>query len=159
MSWLRDYLLSITCGAFAVSLCLALVRQERLARVVKLCGGCLMAILVLQPLLGLPLPEFETLLPSVVSQDPVQAAAEKNEALLADLIRQQTEQAIRDELVRQGIAADFHLELQMDDAVGAPVPWAIELRSACSEAQRARFSAYLEDALGIPPTRQDWRPE
>ena len=153
MSGIREYLLRLVCAAFAVSLASSLVRQEQLQRIVRLCGGCLMALVI-----GWTVPEFSTLLPEFGQEDPVQSAEEKNKALLTQLIRSQCEARIDEELSRLGMAADYHLELRDDAALGAPVPWRITIQSGGTPDQNAQFSAFLTDQLGILPENQDWRP-
>ena len=158
MSAVRDYLLRLTACAFLVSLAAMLVSQEKLRRIVKLVGACLIAVAALQPLIGLDL----SALPELVAwTDPArtEAIAEakaKNDALLEQLIRTQTEEALQQALDEQGIAVDFSLSLRYDDALGLPLPWQIRLSGVCSESEQAQLRELLRDTFGIPEERQVW---
>lgn len=156
---MREYLLRLTACAFLVTLAASVVTQPRLCRIVKLLGGCLLALTALQPLVGLDLNALpDVLYPYGLSeQNAIDDAQRKNAALLESMIREQTEQTIRTRLKAEGIEASFHLTLQMDASVGAPVPWAILIKTACSEAQKQSFSVWLSQELGIPAERQQWR--
>ena len=158
MDLLRSYLLRLVVCAFLVSLSAAMVTQPRLHRLVKLCGGCLLAIVALQPLVDIDFSRLPDLLyPYGLSQqNAVDEAERKNEALLEAMIRSQTEEAIRQALVEQGIEAEFRLTLRMDRSVGAPVPWSVTVRSGCSDTQRSALSAFFTETLGIPKERQIW---
>lgn len=159
MSWLGAYLLRIVAAAFVLSLCTALVTQPRLARILKLAGGCFLVLIVVQPLFSVrweALPDY--LQGSELSrQSRLEAAQAKNEALMEALVQEQTETLIADELRRRGMQADVALTLRYDEALGAPIPWSIRLASDCTGDERAAFSAYLRDTLGIPEERQQWQ--
>ena len=158
MDYLRSYLLRLVACSFLVTLSASLVTQPRLHRLVKLCGGCLLAIIALQPLVHLDFSRLPDLLyPYGLSQqNAVDEAKRKNEELLENLIRSQTEEAIQKELEALGIDGRFQLTLRMDRSVGAPVPWAVTLYADCTESQRAALSDYLMETLDIPKERQVW---
>lgn len=159
MLGIRGYLLRLVGCGFVAAMACALVIQPRLKRIVRLCAGCLLALVALQPLITLDLsalPEqMERQLEAV--PDPAQTAKEKNAELLEEMIRAQTEQAIRNELDTLGMDAEFVLTLQYRQELGASVPWSVAVTSRAEPAQKAAFAAYLTDELGIPPERQEWR--
>lgn len=156
---MRGYFLRLTACAFLVTLLSALVRSDRLRPIVRLCGGCLTVLIALQPLVGLDFSRLPDLLyPYGLSQQNLaDEARRKNDALLESLIREQTEQAVYTLLEAQNASLEFDLKLQMDQAVGAPVPWAITFYGNCSQEQKDAIAAYLRDSLGIPEERQAWK--
>lgn len=158
MTELRAYLLRLVCCAFAATLAAAFVQQPRIARIVKLCGGCLIVLAALQPLVGLDLSALPELLPEPVqnAQDSAAAAKEQNDALLHDLIQQQTEDYLDTYLEKQGVFAQYTLRLRYDEGIGAPVPWSIAIQCDCDPALREQISGMLQNELGIPKERQEW---
>lgn len=159
MNGIGAYLLRIVAASFLLSLCMALTRSERLKKILRLSGGCFLAIVVLQPLLCVRLDSLPDPLAGTEfsAQQRLEEAKEKNAALLEELIRTQTSQRIQKELAEEGVHADFTLELRYDEKLGAPVPWSIRIRSACTEAERAAISTFLSESLGIPEERQSWQ--
>ena len=158
MQMLRAYLLRLTACSFLVSICAALVSQPKLKRLVKLMGGCLLALTALQPLLSIDFTALPDLLyPYGLSQqNAVDEAERKNAQLLEDLIRKQTEASIQDALDEQGIDARFHLTLRMDQSVGMPVPWSVTVYADCDEEKQNLISDFFSSELGIAKERQVW---
>ena len=159
MSALRWYLLRLVACSFVVALSSALITAPRLQRIVRLGGGCLLALLALQPLFSLDLAQLPDYLydAGLSQQYFTDQAEEKNAEILEQLIRQQTDQRIEEAFVAQGISADFTLSLHFDERVGAPIPWAIVVQGTYNQAQRQALTAFLRDELGIPEERQQWR--
>lgn len=159
MEFIRQYLLRLVICAFAASVAQTLVVQPRLRQIVRLCAACLLTVATLQPLVSLDISSIPELWqePWSEASDPAQTAKEKNEALLASLVQEQTETVVREKLSALGIEANFTLSLRMDESVGAPVPWEITLYTACTGEQKTAMTAFLRDELGIPEARQEWR--
>lgn len=157
MSAVRAYLLRIVICAFLVSLAGAVPMQKSVKRAVTLCGGCLIIIVVLRPLLGADfsavterwmLPRWSTEEPS----DPEEVYSQ----LLRKLITEQTQSLLQERAEAMGIQVSFRVELAEDPVSGQPVPWTVETVGALTSEQRKALSAYMSGSLNVPAERQRW---
>lgn len=157
MNAVRAYLLRIVLCAFFVSLAGALPMQKTVKRAVTLCGGCLMILVVLRPLLGTDfravterwmLPSWE----SEEASDPEEVYA----GLMRQLVAEQTEALLQTRAEALGASVSFRVELAKDESANSYVPWAVETRGALTPEQREALGDYMTEALDIPAERQRW---
>ena len=159
MNGLRAYLLRIVFCAFFVSLAGAIPLQKPVKRAVMLCGGCIMILVVLRPLIG---ADFALLpdhwLPDEWSAAQSEADAEEAyQEIMQELIETQTVNLLKERAAELGVSADFQVELIRDEVSGQFVPWAVETIGVFTSEQRQGLSAYMAEALNIPRERQRWR--
>lgn len=159
MNAVREYLLRLLACAFTVAVASVLVDHPRMGRLIRLCGGCLLAVVALQPLMSVPLESWSAELGNTIlpSTDWEETAREQNARLMEQLVLEQTEALIDRELERLGIEGDYTLTLRYDEALGAPVPWSVNVSSSCGVSERYALSTFFSESLGIPEERQVWQ--
>ena len=157
MSALQTYLLRILACAFLVSLTGSLPLQKPVRQVLRLCGGCLMALTVLLPLLHRSPLELESLyqrLP-VADSSALEQAEQTRDALLRSLVEEQTLELLTQKAEEIQARVSFTLTVRREGETGLYVPDSVEIRGIWDEAQREALEALLQD-LGIPPEKQRW---
>ena len=153
MEELRTYLIRIVIAAMVTGAASALCSSSGVKRVVRLCGGVCLALLVLGPLLHLDLDavtrQFEALQTSgqQFSQSGVQTAQQQ----LQQIISEQTATYILDKAGELGAEVTVRVETRTGQD-GVPVPWAADLTGRRSPA----LEACIAEDLGIPAERQVW---
>ena len=155
MTEIKTYLLRLILCGFLVTLTGALVRGKKTARAVALCGGCLMILTALRPLMRVDLSRLPDLVTGLTRAEREAAAREKNDALLRSLVESQTAEWIENRAAELGLA--IHAEVTAKEAeAGTFVPDSVTLSGVWTTAQREAFSGVLEAELDIPPEKQRW---
>lgn len=155
MTAIKTYLLRLILCGLLVSLTGALPLGKRAGRVLRLCGGCLLLLTAVNPLLRVELSRLPDLMTGLTGAQRLEEAREKNDALLRELIQQQTVSWLTAQADELGISASFAVTLRPEE--GSFVPELVELRGSWTPEQRAALSLRLEQELGIAPERQIWR--
>ena len=155
MTAIKAYLLRLILCGFLNALAAALIRGRKGARTVALCGGCLLILTALRPLLQVDLSRLPDLVTGMTYSQRQQAAAERNDALLRELVEEQTSQWI------EARAAELDLHVECTVAAepgegGSFIPASVELVGVWTEGQRQSLSRLLAEQLEIPPERQRW---
>lgn len=155
MNAIKTYLLRLILCGFLVTLSGALVRGRRTARAVALCGGCLMILTSLRPLMQVDLSRLPDLVTGLTRSQREAAAREKNEALLRSLVEAQSTEWIEAKAAELGFVV--HAEVAAEEAeAGTYIPASVTITGNWAVDQREALAAVLEDELGIPPERQRW---
>ena len=159
MNAVRTYLLRVAACGFLVSLAGALPLSKRIRQAAILCGGCLMVLTAVGPLLRADLRQLPQFLTEYAGENPeaLEEAERKNDLLLKELIESQTEDMITQEALALGLSPEITVEARKDPDSGLYLPWSVELRGAAAGEQKARLEAYL-NSLDLPPERQSWLP-
>ena len=153
MTAIKAYILRLVFCGFLVSLTGSVLRGKRSAKAVSLCGGCLLILVAVRPLLRVDLSRLPDLVTGLTRSEREEAAREKNNEILRRLIEEQTAEWIEDrgrELAMEITATVTAKE----EGSGCFVPdqvagnWTQETRDALSE--------IIRRDLEIPPTRQRW---
>ena len=155
MSAIRGYLFALVCCAFFVSLVGALPLGERRKGMIRLLCGCVTAIVVLQPLLGLNPAWPEGLLDGLIPERQAESSA-RNEALLQELVEEQLCRRVQEQAERLGAKLQIEIETKKDEELGSYVPTGICLRGSFDLSQQKALSAYLSSELGLGPESQRW---
>ena len=161
MSGIREYFLRLIFCGFLVSLVGSLTTEKRIKRIVSLCGGCLILITAVRPLLSVDLQSLpdrlrDLGLSTAITQEEARA---RNDGILAALVTEQTEERIRTELDRQKAGLAVTVRVERDPETGLFLPAEVTLRGSCSPEQKKAVSDYLERELDLPPDKQVWRME
>lgn len=53
-----------------------------------------------------------------------------------------------------GLEAEVTVTVHLEDRY--PVPWAVTIRGSPTGQQKSALETEIQDALGIPPERQEW---
>lgn len=135
----------------------ALVTQPAMRRLLRLGGGCLIILVLLHPLLSVDYQDVRRALEAFdLPRMQTQQETADNRTLLAGLVQEQTEAAIIDRAEQLGLALEVQVEVQWEDTVCSPVPWAVTLCGRADRDLQGQLQAFLEQELGIPPQRQKW---
>ena len=155
MNAIRQYALSVICGALMVSILLDLAAKSGFQKQLRLVCGIFFAAVLLRPLIHLDFPVFSSWHQSFSAQAEEAAAQGENIRIrsIAGIIRQETEAYILKEAEAMGARVEVEIELTMDDP---PAPAAATLRGVFDGSQEARLSTLLEEKIGIPKERQTW---
>lgn len=154
MNAIKAYLLRLICCGFLVSLAGALLKGKRSGRILRLCGGCLMILTALNPLLRVDLAGLPDLITGLSPAQRMEEAREKNRELLRRMVTEQTERWILDRAAELGMEPELRVQTREEE--GVFVPDGVLLRGSWTDAQRAALSAILSGELGIGPERQRW---
>ena len=135
MTAVKAYFLRLIFCGFLVSLTGAILRGKRSARALTLCGGCLLILTAVRPLLRVDLSRLPDLVTGLTHSERIAAAQEKNNAILRGLVEELT-------------AKEAEPGVFVPDQVTIEGSWTAEGQSALSE--------LIERELEIPPGRQRW---
>lgn len=154
MGALRAWLLGIVLTAFAGGLARQLTGQGREQAVVRLVGGLLLTLAILQPLAQL---DWEgPAAPSFRAQSGEQADIyRKNQAeALRAIIEEKTEAYIWDKANRLGLDCTVSVAAAAGES-GIPLPDTVTIRGSYSET----LAVCIEEEVGIPAEKQFWLEE
>ena len=155
MTAIKAYLLRLILCGFFVSLTGAILRSKRSARALSLCGGCLLILVTVRPLLQVDLSRLPDLITGLTRSEREEAAREKNNAILRRLVEEQTAAWIEDkgkELSMKITAFVTAKELES----GSFVPDQVTIQGGWTTGEREALSEILSRELEIPPTHQRW---
>ena len=155
MTAIKAYLLRLIFCGFLVSLCSALLRGKRSGRVLTLCGGCLMILTAVRPLLQVELSSLPDLVTGLTHSEREALAREKNDRLLRSLVEEQTAAWIADRGKELGMEITASVTAREAEA-GTFVPDQAILRGSWTAENREALTRILERDLGIPAARQRW---
>ncbi len=155
MTAIKSYLLRLIFCGFLIALSGALLRERRGARALALCGGCLMILTALGPLLQVDLSRLPDLVTGLTRSQRQESARLDNETILQRLVEEQTAAWIAERARELGLELACAVTAERG-AGGAFVPYRAELRGLWTRTQREALSALLLRELEIPPERQSW---
>ncbi len=155
MTFIKAYLLRLVFCAFLTALCGVLLRGKRAGKLLTLCGGCLLMLTALGPLLRVDLSKLPDPLTGLDALQRQEQAREKNDALLQKLVEEQTAAWVEEQ------ARGLGMELRCTAAAKKTgescfVPSSLKLRGRWTEAQRQALAAILLAQLQIPEEAQTW---
>ena len=148
-------MLRIVAAALLLGAAGQLVRGKRGKQMLRLCGGLCMALVVLAPLPGLAsLAGSNSLSDALLASEPAAENLAQVRDELGKLISQQTEAYILDKAQAVGFTPEVTVTLRLEDRY--PVPWSVTIRGSPTGQQKAALESEIQEALGIPPERQEW---
>lgn len=153
---MKAYLIEITAAAILAALIRKLAPKSGAGRGARLGAGLLVLLCLLQPL-GRFYRDGTALFSRDWGQvDPMVSDEVGQEAnrLMESLITQQAEAYILDKARAMGLEAEVTVTVWLEDRY--PVPWAVTIRSDPTGQQKSALETEIQDALGIPPERQEW---
>ena len=155
MEALRQYALSLICGALIVGILLDLSEKSGFKQSIRLVCSIFFACVLIRPLLSLSIPELSQLGSSYQTQAEAAAAQGENIRIrsIASIIRQECEAYILKEA--RAIGAEVEVEFELDTAY-PPAPSAVTVRGVFDADIEATLSRLLADELGIPKEHQTW---
>ena len=153
---MKAYLIEITAAAILAALIRKLAPKSGAGRGARLGAGLLVLLCLLQPL-GRFYRDGTALFSRDWGQvDPMASDEVSQEAnrLMESLITQQAEAYILDKARAVGLEAEVTVKVHLEDRY--PVPWAVTIRGSPTGQQKSALETEIQDALGIPPERQEW---
>ena len=157
MTAIRAYLIRLVCCGFLVSLAASFPLGKHAKNAVRLCGGCLMLLVVLGPILTLDGADLSGRLSEWTPSDTEQAAEarEKNDELLRRMVEEEASGQIRRKAAEFGAELSVRVVTEKEEN-GYFVPREIVLQGTVGEETRTRIEEYLRTDWGVPPERQRW---
>ena len=153
---MKAYLIEITAAAILAALIRKLAPKSGAGRGARLGAGLLVLLCLLQPL-GRFYRDGTALFSRDWGQiDPMASDEVSKEAnrLMESLITQQAEAYILDKARAMGLEAEVTVTVHLEDRY--PVPWFVTIRGSPTGQQKSALETEIQDALGIPPERQEW---
>ena len=155
MSFLREWLLGVTAAALAVALAQALTPEGTVKKTVRLAGGLVLLLAVVNPLKGFTpaaMPQPGDLVPSVDN------APTAGEEVMKTLIAQKVGADIVDKGSELGCPCTAQVTVAQDEN-GWPIPWSVELWGQWTDKGKKELSQAIAEELDIPAQRQSFREE
>ena len=154
MDLLRTWLFGLTAVSAPLALAESLVTQEGIRRVLRLAGGVLMILVLLQPVVHMDLGELH-FSPDALRQEAEALEEEyawQQEAALETGIEEELASYIWDKAQALGLSCQVRVTVETG-ADGIPVPRSVTVTGAYSE----DLSEIIETDLGIPREQQNWQ--
>ena len=154
MDLLRTWLFGLTAVSALLALAESLVTQEGIRRVLRLAGGVLMILVLLQPVVHMDLGDLR-LSPDALRQEAEaleEEYARQQEAALETGIEEELASYIWDKAQALGLSCQVRVTVETG-ADGIPVPRSVTVTGAYSE----DLSEIIETDLGIPREQQNWQ--
>ena len=154
MDLLRTWLFGLTAVSALLALAESLVTQEGIRRVLRLAGGVLMILVLLQPVVRMDLGELH-FSPDALRQEAEaleEEYARQQEAALETGIEEELASYIWDKAQALGLSCQVRVTVETG-ADGIPVPRSVTVTGAYSE----DLSEIIETDLGIPREQQNWQ--
>ena len=156
MAGVKRWLLGIVLTAFAAGLTRQLAPGSKEAATVRLVGGLLLVLAILQPLsqfrqedMALPAGSF-----AVESQNTAEDYRKKQQEALSDIIAEKTAAYIWDKASE--LDGDYHITVSVSTGEsGVPLPCAVTITGPYSQ----ELSHWLSRELGLDAAVQNWLEE
>lgn len=151
------YLISVSAAAMLLSVTQSILPKGTSRVICEFAGGLLVMIAALSPIVKV---DYDGLARSFVrmANDTLKmetAVFEDAERQKAECIKEDCEAYIWDKANELG--ADLEVEITLSKDAQLPIPQTVVLRGEISYYQRSLLSKIIEQDMGIPPKRQEWR--
>lgn len=144
---------SVLCGA-----ALSITPDGGAKKIAELLCASIMVIALLSPIKSLNFDDYALQSAKLrqAEQEIISGAANAEERLNRLVIEKECTSYIENKAKELGIS-EINTAIEMRwDLDGLWVPWAVEIKSGCSETERDALSAIIKSDLGIPHERQRW---
>lgn len=154
---LRSYLLPLCAAGLLSALCMSLLPEGAVRRVLGLCCACLVALTLIRPLASVDTETLaQTLSRLQMQAEQARTGIEvKNRELTAAIIKQNAETYILDKASSLGLDAQVEVTVRTDAAY--PYPVAVTIEAEAGPEQIEQLSACIAETLAIPKERQTWK--
>lgn len=154
MTAIKAYFLRLIFCGFLVSLTGAMLRGRRAGKALTLCGGCLLILTAVRPLLQVDLCRLPDLVTGLTRSEREAAASEKNDALLRGLVEEQTAVWIVERGKELGMEITAVVTARPES--GTFVPDSVTVGGSWSAEGREALTEILAQELELPAARQRW---
>ena len=155
MTAIKSYLMRLIFCGFFVGLCTAILKGKRASKALTLCGGCLLILCALRPLLRVDLSRLPDLVTGLTRSEREAVAWEKNNLILRNLVEEQTASWIEKKGKELGMEIIAEVSTREAES-GTFVPDRVTLRGTWTAENKESFTEILALELDIPPERQRW---
>ena len=154
MEVLRTWLFGLTAVSLLLALAEALVSQEGIRRVLRLAGGVLMIVVLLQPVVQIDLEDLSLSLEAYQQEVETltEEYAQQQETQLSAGIEAELASYIWDKAQALGLDCQVSVTVETG-ADGVPAPRSVDITGEYSEA----LSEIIEKDLGVPREQQNWQ--
>ncbi len=161
MNGIRMYLIRLVSCGFLISLAGSLPIGKTAKNAVRLCGGCLMLLVALTPLLTVDGSSLIGKLGIISRQDTeqIENARIRNDLLLKRMVEEEASRRIEEKAAEYGAELNAAVNARKEETGGLYVPWEITLTGTCDEETEDDLRTYLLETWAIPPERQGWNTE
>ena len=151
---LRTWLFGLTAVSLLLALAEALVSQEGIRRVLRLAGGVLMIVVLLQPVVQIDLEDLSLSLEAYQQEVETltEEYAQQQETQLSAGIEAELASYIWDKAQALGLDCQVSVTVETG-ADGFPAPRSVDITGEYSEA----LSEIIEKDLGVPLEQQNWQ--
>lgn len=156
---LRNWIVSITTAAIVTSISVNITPEGPVKRIVRLTGGLIMMLVILNPLISIQLDS----LASYISKYQLQADWERtgieieNIRIMELIIEEKTEAYILDKANLIGFDCKVEIRCKTGEN-GYPYPYSVTIYGEPTPDQKSELAAYIETNLAVPGQRQEWMP-
>jgi len=149
MESLREYFLQIVAVCMIAAICNSIVKNQLIAKVIRLVSGILILLVVIAPLSKVDVSNI-----SDVFGETAQIDREAYHAAFREQVQAATKEHIERIALEYGCSVQAHVEVSDDEV---PIPIGVCIVGAPNARQFARLSEYIENQLGIAKEQQVWR--
>lgn len=156
MTWIRQYILSITGASLICAAIKMLVGNKGTsALVIRMTTGLFLTIVLIAPIVRIDFAELQYQFDDVATGSSTIIDSGINYALeeTSAIIKAKTEAYILDKAASMGAA--LNVQVSVDDSY-PPLPTAVFLNGQVAPYAKERLTHYIADELGIPEARQIW---
>lgn len=157
MSGIKNYLLSMAASAFLLSLVLAVLPKGKIHRISRFAGALLLILAVIAPIARIDADDISQSIAKFQMQtQQLQTGIEvRNREILSQLIKEQCQAYILDKAEAMGVSVS--VEISLSEERDYPYPVSVVLQGNVSPEDRGHLERIIEQDIGIPPERQEWK--
>lgn len=157
MELVRNWLIGVTAAALVVALADSLAPDGAVKKIGKLTGGLLLAVAILQPLVGLDYASMSGILTNyrMEAEGYSSALETENMRLVKTIIEEQTGAYIQDKAAELGAECAAEVTCQADDD-GNSYPASVIVYGELTQAQENALRRTIEGDLAIPEQNQQY---
>lgn len=156
MQGLREYLLSVVAVCMICAVASVMLKNQMLAKVLRLVSGILVLLVVITPLLKIDLQDISENMRRSLSADSqsFDVIRSNAEIQLAEQVKTATEKHIEEIASRYGMS--LQARVKVDDSQ-LPTPIEVELIGVPDPDTVGAFTDYIVQNIGILKENQHWR--
>lgn len=156
--WMRQWILSVTCGAMIVSILQVVLPKSGIGAVGRLAGGLVLLAVTMTPLLTADMDTLEDYLEEyTLSTEELEETSENREReLLCRIIEEKLESYILDKVKEIGVECTVSVTCEWSED-GIPYPANAKIIHSGAERQLEQLAEKIEEDLGIPRKSQIYK--
>ena len=149
MGAIREYFLQIVAVCMIAAICNSIVKNQLIARVIRLVSGILILLVVIAPLAKVDIASL-----SDVFGETTQVDKDAYHTAFCEQVQAATQEHIERIAQEYGVCVKTEVTVSDDEV---PIPVGITIIGSPNVQQFSQLSDYIESQLGIPKEEQVWR--